>query len=70
MHPETLLQVARSEHQQRVAEATRVVSVLRALFAQRAQRWTEQRTRQHRHEEAGSFDTTPVCCETVPRWAA
>ena len=69
MHPETLLQVARSEHQQHVAEATRVVSVLRALNAQRAQWWTEQRARQHRSEEAGSFDSSPVRTEPVPRWA-
>ena len=73
MHPETLLQVARFEHQQRVAEATREVSVLRALIAQRAQRRADLRRAAARALEAGQRGSEtlggPSRCEPVPRWA-
>ena len=66
MHPETQLQVARFEHQQRVAEATRVVSVLRAF---RAQRRAAIYKAAQRALESGGHDAVPARGEAVPRWA-
>ena len=70
MHPETQLQVARSEHRQRVAEATRLVSVLRALIAQREQRRTTLERAQHGPRLNGApAGACPCQGEAVPRWA-
>ncbi len=65
MHPETLLMVARVEHQQRVAEATRLHQVVRALAGRR------------KAVRPGRVSAAPVvvtcdgtqCAQAVPRWA-
>ncbi|NLF05023.1 MAG: hypothetical protein GX593_08525 [Actinomycetales bacterium] len=70
MHPETQLQVARFEHRQRVAEATRLVSVLRALIAQREQRrTTHERAKQEPRLSGAPAGACPCQAEPVPRWA-
>jgi|GEM_PF-3158620 len=66
MHPETQLQVARFEHQQRVAEATRVVSVLRAIALRCAQRHQRSTDVAPRDAKPGSAPCQP---DAVPRWA-
>lgn len=65
MHPETLLQVARIEHQQRVAEATRSWQAVRALTG---------RVMARRPARAGAAPVLTTgdaahCAQCVPRLA-
>jgi len=66
MHPETQLQVAQVEHRLRVVEATRVVSVLRAIAQRCAQQLLRSTDVKPRDAKSGGSPCHP---DAVPRWA-
>lgn len=66
MHPETQLQVARTEHHLRAVEASRVVSVLRAIAQRSAQRHQRSTGATVRGATSGS---APRESDAMPRWA-